>query len=272
MNDKSSIDSWLTGAIRQLLDAGIPSARLDAELMLAHTLRKDVTWLHAHNDEALDPRHREIANARLQLRLDRVPIAYILGYKEFYGRRFTVTTTTLIPRPESEAMIELLGELPLQPDMKLVDVGTGTGCLGITAKLEHPELDVTLLDIDIHTLNVAEKNADTLKADVTALKSDLLEGYPYQADIILANLPYVDPEWETSPETQHEPEIALFAKDNGLALIKKLIDQCQMKLAPQGYVLIESDLRQQHIITLYAEQHGLSHVKTHGLIAVYQAV
>lgn len=270
MHNKSNIDGWLTNAIRKLLETGIPSARLDAELILSHTLKKGRTWLHAHGDETLESRQREIANARLDLRLDRVPIAYIIGHKEFYGRKFTVSTATLIPRPESEAMIELLGKLKLASPGRLVDVGTGSGCLGITAKLEHPELDVSLIDVDNHALNIAGKNADQLGADVTTIKSDLLSDYPFVADIILANLPYVDPEWERSPETNHEPSLALFAKDNGLDLIKKLINQTQTKLAKGGYILIEADRRQHHFITTYAEQSGLKLTDSNGLIVMYQ--
>jgi release factor glutamine methyltransferase len=272
MNDSSSISFWLTQATSHLAATGIPSARLDAELILSHTLRKGRTWLRAHDDELLDARTQEIADARLALRLDRVPVAYIIGHKEFYGRRFTVTTSTLIPRPESEAIIELLGELEIKDSMRLVDVGTGSGCLGITAKLEHPALDVTLIDTSAHALAVAKKNAAALNADVTFLKSDLLSGYPFTADIILANLPYVDPEWQRSPETDHEPSLALFAKDNGLALIKKLIDQSHTKLSKGGYILIEADRRQHHLITNYAQQHNLTLTATRGLIVTYQAV
>lgn len=268
---KSTIDTWLVSAIRQLIDAGIPSARLDAELILAHTLRNGRTWLHAHGDDLLDNRQREIADARLRLRLDRVPIAYIVGHKDFYGRRFRVTAATLIPRPESETIIELLKELPITPSMRLVDVGTGSGCLGITAKLERPELEVTLADIDSHAITVAKKNATMLKADVTIIKSNLLGDYPYQADIILANLPYVDHEWERSPETDHEPSVALFANDTGLALIKELIHQTTTKLTPGGYILIESDIRQRHAINHYAAKHTLQLIKEDGLIGLYQS-
>lgn len=270
MVNTSSIDTWLTEAIRQLLNAGIPSARLDAELILAHTLRKGRTWLHAHGDETLDARHRDIANARLDLRLDRVPIAYIIGHKEFYGRQFTVTTATLIPRPESETMIELLNELSVNAGMNLVDVGTGSGCLGITAKLEYPDITVTLLDIDTHALAVAEKNAIKLGAEVTTLKSNLLSDYPYVADIILANLPYVDTTWERSPETNHEPAKALFADNNGLALITQLIDQCDAKLSEGGYLLLEADRRQHHAITVYAEKRRFKLVAERSLILVYR--
>lgn len=266
-----TIDSWLTQAIRKLLEAGIPSARLDAELILAHTVRKGRTWLHAHGDETIDSRRLDIAYARLELRCDRVPLAYILGHKEFYGRRFEVTPSVLVPRPESEAFFTLLSRLPLTKGMQLVDVGTGSGCLGITAKLEHPELTVTLVDIDSHALRVAEKNATTLSAAITCIKSDLLVDYPYTADVVLANLPYVDQTWDNSPELRHEPSIALYAEDNGTYLIRRLIDQTDTKLKKGGYLLIEADNRQHHLITHYAESHGLRLIETEGLILLYQS-
>lgn len=135
-------------------------------------------------------------------------------------------------RPESEALIELLKEvmpkneaLIQERPLRLVDVGTGSGNLGITAKLLCPELDVTLIDASRHALTIAETNAESLHADVEALQSDLLSDYPFVADYIIANLPYVDPEWERSPETDHEPDSALFAANHGLALIFELIAQ-----------------------------------------------
>ena len=266
-----TIQEWLTQATNTLQGAGIPSARLDAELLLAHTLRKPRTWLHAHNDEPLLDRHHEIAEARLDLRLDRVPIAYIIGHKDFYGRSFKVTTATLIPRPESEDLIELLDAalpknaslLPETP-LRLVDVGTGSGILGITAKLEHPELDVVLVDVSRHALQVAEENAKSLKADVTLIQSDLLAQYPYVADVIVANLPYVDETWERSPETNHEPSLALFAHDGGKALIFKLLDQTTTALAANGKIILEADPEQHAAIIKYAAQHRLVHIETNG--------
>ncbi|UTX51087.1 peptide chain release factor N(5)-glutamine methyltransferase [Candidatus Saccharibacteria bacterium TM7i] len=259
-----TVQEWIHRATETLKGAGIASARLDAELLLAHTLRKPRTWLHAHGDDILSDRHYEIVEARLDLRLDRVPIAYIIGHKEFYGRRFKVTTATLIPRPESEDLISLLevalpsntSLLPTAP-LRLVDVGTGSGILGITAKLEHPELEVTLLDISRHALQVAEDNARALDADVTCIQSDLLGQYPYIADIIIANLPYVDAEWERSPETNHEPATALFAADNGKALIYILIEQTASVLKPGGYIILEADPVQHDDITRRAAKYRL---------------
>ena len=267
----TTIDNWLTEATRQLTDAQIPSARLDAELILSHTLRKTRTWLHGHNDEILESRSKEIANARLDLRLDRVPVAYIIGHKEFYGRTFKVTTATLIPRPESEDLIELLKEAVPKNEkllndraLRLVDVGTGSGSLGITAKLEHPELDVTLLDISRHALKIAEENAASHKATVTLARSDLLAAYPLVTDIIIANLPYVDIQWERSPETDHEPTEALFAANNGLALILELIIQTKEKLALGGKLILEADPEQHAEIKKQASKYGLIHVSTLG--------
>lgn len=268
MNENSqlatTVKDWLDDATRQLVFANIPSARLDAELLLAHTIRKPRTWLHSHIDDVLDSRQLEIARARLDLRLDRVPVAYIIGHKEFYGRTFKVTTATLIPRPESETLIELLAEalpknerLIAERPLRLVDVGTGSGCLGITAKLQNPELDVTLTDVSRHALNVAEDNAKALHADVELIQSDLLTSYPFMADCIIANLPYVDPEWERSPETDHEPASALFATNNGLALIFELIVQTKEKLAIGGTLILEADPEQHDAIKKEAAMYGL---------------
>ena len=259
-----TVNDWLAEATHQLVFKGVPSARLDAELLLAHTLRQPRTWLHGHSDDALEARIIEIANARLDLRLDRVPVAYIIGHKEFYGRRFKVTTATLIPRPESEALIELLKtavpkneSLLNERPLRLIDVGTGSGILGITAKLEHPELDVTLADISRHALKVATRNADTLNAEVTTLQSNLLADYPFVADVIMANLPYVNPQWERSPETEHEPALALFAENNGLALILELLTQTRTKLVNGGRLILEADPEQHPDIIKEAIKNGL---------------
>lgn len=252
------ISDWLKTATKSLKNIGISSARLDAELILANTLRKNRTYLHAHLDEEIDPRRFDIANARLDLRLDRVPIAYILGYKEFYGRRFTVSPSVLIPRPESEDLISLFLELTASEiaEKVLIDVGTGSGCLGITAKLERSNLSVILSDISKPALNIAEKNANTLNADVHIQQQSLLNGQLKPVDYIFANLPYVDKSWDVSPELQYEPEIALFAEDEGLKLILQLISQAPRCLTPEGLLFIEADPQQHNRIIDEAVKNG----------------
>lgn len=262
------ISTWLDQASRVLEDASVPSARLDAELILAHTMRKDRTYLHAHSDDEITEHHLEAADARIQARADRTPLAYITGSKEFYGRNFCVTPAVLIPRPESETIITLLREvidtqsslLPIAK--KLVDIGTGSGCLGITAKLEFPELSVILTDNSRYALKVAEENAQSLHADVTVMHGSLLSVNPGPIDYILANLPYVDKHWERSIETNYEPSEALFADDDGLALIKRLICETPFYLRPDGYLLLEADPVQHRQIIDFASDYRLQHMKT----------
>jgi release factor glutamine methyltransferase len=264
----NSYEAWLVEATARLQEHDIASARLDAEIILAHTIRKGRTYLHAHSDESLADRDRDIANARIDLRTDRVPIAYIIGHKEFYGRRFNVSSSTLIPRPESEVVISLSGSL-LPPnlslfddDYRVVDVGCGSGNLGLTMKLEYPDLDVSLIDISPHALKIAASNASRLSAEVRIIRSDLLSEYPFTPDMIIANLPYVDPAWERSPETDHEPSIALFADDHGMAIIKKLLDQSSKVQKNGGIVIIEADPEQHETLIHYARERGYDLIST----------
>lgn len=262
-----TIAQWLKQATDQLADDLLPSPRLDAEIILAHTLKQPRTYLHAHNDDPLSPRDEEIANARIELRKDRVPVAYIIGHKEFYGRRFTVTPATLIPRPESEQLITMLrsllpttSALPGIATRRLVDIGTGSGCLGITAKLELPELDVALVDSSRHALNVAEKNLRQLGVTAETFVSDLLGDYPYSPDIVIANLPYVDRSWDVSPELANEPEEALYAGDGGLAIIKRCIEQVASRAKPGALLLLEADPRQLDDIATFARTSGFKEI------------
>jgi release factor glutamine methyltransferase len=255
-----SIKSWLDNATTQLTDCGINSARLDAELILSDTLGQDRTFLHAHSDETLKPEVLSRAQTNLQLRIKRVPIAYISGQKEFYGRIFGVTTDTLIPRPESEDVIESLkrvvddGIINLDKKPILVDIGTGCGILGITAKLEYPSFDVTLSDISAEALRVALSNANNLNADVDVIKGNLLENYDGKIDVTLANLPYVNPSWDRSEETNYEPASALFAADNGQKIIKDLLRKATKKIQPRGIIILEADPTQHKPLSEFAEQ------------------
>lgn len=269
-----TIAEWLEQTAAELADNMIPSARLDAEIILAHTIRKSRTWLHAHSEEDLDPRFRDIADARAELRLERVPIAYIIRHKEFYRRRFYVSPEVLIPRPESEVLIDLMKNwLTDHPEARhCVDVGTGSGCLGITAKLEALQLSVTLCDIDKAALKIAQRNSHDLEANVKTLRSNLLDAYPLRADIVIANLPYVDRSWAVSEDTKAEPDLALFADDGGLALIKELIKTAVDKTTDKSAMLLEADPRQHADIIDFAKTHGYRHLKTDGFGVLLERV
>lgn len=273
MNQKSIIKTWVKDSAEQLAEVGIETALLDAEIILAYTLRKPRTYLYAHGDDDIPTRELESANARLDLRLARTPIAYITGVKEFYGRDFEVNQNVLIPRAESEAIIDSLNQLQIHADSTLLDIGTGCGCLGITAKLELPKLHVALVDVSQPSLTIATKNADRLGADVAFIKNDLLKPnnqLPPHVDIILANLPYVDIEWQCSPETRYEPAQALYADRGGLELIYQLIVEAPDYLTRNGYLLLEADTRQHQAIVKYATSLGYSSVQTNGFCLVFQ--
>ena len=266
-----TIHKWVASAREDLHATHVPTPELDAELILAFALDVDRTWLHAHSEDTLPASIIKKADALLSKRTHRIPLAYLTGTKEFYGRDFIVTPDVLIPRPESEMMIDLLKELPLPNNAQASDIGTGSGCLGLTAKLECPQIrDMFLCDISSKALTVAKQNNRTHFhiTKVQYYQSDLLKNVPADNDVILANLPYVDEEWERSPETNHEPAIALFAKDHGLALIYELLSQAPQVLATGGYVLLEADPEQHNAIITEAKKSGLAYETTQDYIVV----
>ena len=254
-----NVSSWLKKAA---------ISRLDAELILANSLGKDRVFLHAHPDYELSEKEERKADSNLERRANHEPIAYILGYKEFYGRKFTVSPDVLIPRPETEAIINLAKELKPQT---ILDVGTGSGCIAITLKLELPTSDVSAVDISPKALKIAEKNAADLGAKITFKESDLLSRVQDKYDLIVANLPYVDKNWDwLSPELAYEPDLALYAKDTGLYDIKRLIRQAEAHLTKQGALILESDLSQHDKIQEFIDTNtNLTLVKTEGLAQMF---
>jgi len=254
-----TVHNWLTQATATLTAADIPTSRLDAEVLLAFSLGTTRSWLHAHGDNILDHKVEKRATKLLNQRMERTPIAYLTGHKEFYGRNFTVTPDVLIPRPETETMIELAKELKLTGH--LLDLGTGSGCIGVTLALE-TGCALTLSDISPAALAIARKNAEALSVNALFVESNLLEYWlthatPALFDVITANLPYVNRDWERSPETKYEPELALFADNDGMALILTLITHASRVLRPNGFLLLEADPEQHDAIINHATQNGL---------------
>lgn len=253
-----NVSEWLGQATLKLQRAGIASARLDAELLAGHLLRKNRTFVHAHGNDSLSAATLHQLNELLQKRADHQPLAYLLGYKEFFGHVFTVTPDTLIPRPETESLVEQVLKLPLAPHSQVVDIGTGSGAIAISLALGRPDLHIFARDISPEALRVAQYNAQNLKTSIDFKLQDLLEGEPHGPfAAIVANLPYVNESWQRSPETAFEPDGALFADDGGLALIAELLRQAPKRLAPKGFVVLEADPRQHKPITSLAAAQGL---------------
>ena len=198
----------------------------------------------------------------------------------FYGRDFLISPDVLIPRPETELMIDAVLNLVGKPyipgvkpskaifpqDLTIVDVGTGSGCIAITLKLELPDAKVVAADISEKALEIAKKNADNLGVKIEFLQSDLLEKVEIKSDLIVANLPYVDENWEwiDKEALSQEPALALYADDGGLELIYKLINQ----VAERGvkHLILEADPCQHELIVNYAKKKGLTLRETRGFV------
>ena len=263
-----TIDEWLNKASKQI-------SRLDAELILQHYLEvEDRSYLVSHGYiELMDT---EELDSRLARRADKEPLAYILGYKEFYGRRFTVTPDVLIPRPETETIIDIVNEIK---PTHVLEVGTGSGCISITIDLERQKWNrkwpkqpqgggcalpimptTTAVDISKKALAVAQINATHYGVYTNFIQSDLLENIDYvgEGTLVIANLPYVDKKWEwlDKKALSYEPAEALYAKNHGLMLIFRLIRQCE----GAGGLILEADPSQHDAIERYAREHGHWHL------------
>ncbi|WP_414841003.1 peptide chain release factor N(5)-glutamine methyltransferase [Enterococcus saccharolyticus] len=175
------------------------------------------------------------------------PPQYLIGHEEFYGRQFQVTENTLIPRPETEELVELCLQTTSQDSLTVVDVGTGTGAIAITLKAERPTWQVASVDISEKALEVAKKNSQLLDVAVDFYLGDTLEPISEAIDVLISNPPYISQEeWDVMDESVRcfEPKTALFAENNGLAIYEKLAEQAKVKLKPQGKIFLEIGFQQ----------------------------
>ena len=268
------IAEWLAKSTTILQTAGIDSARLDSLILLENVLSYSRVDILTRQDDVIPDKALRLLDNYLSRRLKREPIAYIIGKKDFYGREFNVTNDVLIPRPESETIIDKVLALHLSKDARIVDVGTGSGVLAITLALELPNVQVHAIDVDKSALEIAKKNNHLLQGNVHFFQGDLLESVRLKYDVIVANLPYVSDTQYVSPETVYEPRLALYADDDGLYLIKKLLAQIQTQrlLENSGYLLLESEPRQHDAIQRYAKNCDFRLVNTHGFIQLFQLI
>ena len=244
-----TVKGWLEQAATKLKLMGIGSARLDALILLEDELGKDRAWILAHPETILQEPSLQKLNKKLVRRASHEPLAYIRGFSEFYGRKFKVNKRVLEPRPESEAMIELLKQLvdskQLTVNSKIADIGTGSGALGITAALELHNHNVDLYDIDANCLAVAKHNAALHELHLHCHKRDLLNRPVRTYDVILANLPYVPNRWKINEAAAMEPRIAIFGGKDGLDIYRRLFEQIK-KLSWQPKYIFTESLPPQH--------------------------
>lgn len=237
--------TFLASATAALKQANIETARLDCLVLLEDCLHKDRTHILAHPELQLNDDQISWLNARLHRRAQHEPLAYIRNRAEFYGRKFFVTEHTLVPRPETEAMVEMVIAIVLnKKGVRIADVGCGTGCIGISLALELPKATILLYDIDPQTLAIARKNSKQYGLQLFAAAGDLLHALP-AVDVIVTNLPYVPESFRTNPEVSFEPSHAVFAGPDGLALYRRFWRQAAELQKKPTHILTES-LPEQH--------------------------
>ena len=237
---------------RTLEEAGIPDARLEAEVLLTNVVQMPRHRIYAYQEQELSSEQEEHLERLLDRRLKREPLAYILGHREFYGVDLAVGRGVMIPRPETELLVEQTLFLALMHmeagELVIAEPGTGTGAISIVLAIHLPMARIYATELHPEALSFAERNvAQHNVADrVTLLQGDLVAPVPEAPDIIVANLPYI-PSGQIEglqPEVQWEPRSALDGGPDGLDAIKSLLSQARKVLKPDGVILLEIDPHQ----------------------------
>ncbi len=250
-------------AYQRLAEAGCDTPRLDGEVLLGHALQQERTWLYANFNTSIAPSQLNLFDRLLQRREQREPVAYLVGHKEFYGLEFEVSSAVLIPRPETELLIETALKIPKNPksSLSIVDVGTGSGCLAITLAKHLPMASISAIDISPDALQIARQNATRhhVNSQIIFYQGDLLQPIPHAVEMIVSNPPYLSrAELITNvyPEVGHyEPALALVGGEDGLAIIRQLLIQAKEKLKPNGTLLVEIGFTQGQAVAQLAQAH-----------------
>jgi release factor glutamine methyltransferase len=262
MQSNAQIRNALRHAIARLNAAAVPSSALSAELLLMHTLGRDRTWLYTHSDEALESSAAEKYFGLIARRVAGEPTQYLIGKQEFWGLEFEVTPAVLIPRPETEHVIEValerMGKEKRSESLRIADVGTGSGCIAVALAKEFPKAEIVATDISQSAIEVAQRNAVRHKvADrIQFIETDLMaecfhqspitnhQSRPFHAPfaLIVSNPPYVagnDANTLQREVHDHEPHIALFGGPTGTEIYARLIEQAGSLLTPNGHLVLE---------------------------------
>ena len=259
-----SIRHWLEQATRRL-DAHSDSPRLDAELLLAHCLQRDRSWLMAWPEHPLEPAMVDCFQALLRQRLEGQPVAYLLGEREFWSLSLAVTPATLVPRPETELLVETaLDWLADRPAPRLLEMGTGSGAIALALKKERADADITATDISPRALAVAAGNARRHRLDIRFLVSDWYAAIDGGAvfDLILSNPPYIaagDPFLQRG-DLPAEPQQALCSGPEGLEALRRIIAGAPDRLKPGGGLILEHGYRQGDAVRGLLQAEGFERV------------
>lgn len=255
-DESITVRQALDAAIRFLEQQTIAGARLDAELLLAHTLRRDRAWLLAHDDTLLTPFQVADFESFISRRSEHIPVVHLTGLREFYGLEFDITPDVLTPRAETEQMVEWAVKYTPHGG-KLIDIGTGSGAIAIAIAKHRPDLQITATEVSPAALSVARGNAAKHDTKLTFIESDLWHNVTGTFDTVVTNLPYLRDDAELMPEVTREPAVALFGGSDGLELYRRFLTQLPRHLAPGGYLFTECDPWQHEDLIAAAAKHHL---------------
>ena len=237
----------LVAATQRLEEVDLTTASLDAQVILGHVLQKERAWLFTHYDYKLTPTEAETYADLVARRAANEPVAYLVGRREFYGLELAVDPRVLIPRPETELLVDaVLDHIDSRPDkaVKMVDVGTGSGAIALAVAANCPSVQIYAIDLSADALAVARTNVERLdtRRQITLMQGDLLQTLPEPVDIVAANLPYItsrDFPNLMADVRDYEPRLALEAGPEGLDLIARLLDQVPDHVNPGGVLFLE---------------------------------
>ncbi len=267
-----NIDGLLREATRHL-QASTDSPRLDAELLLAYVLGRDRVYLYCYPESLLPADQLDHYQVLLQRRQQGEPLAYLTGFKEFWSLPLSITPQVLVPRPETELLVELaLDCFAQQQSIKVADLGTGSGAIALALAHERPHWRITATDISTPALEIARSNAQTLK-NVWFLSGHWFVPLNAQRlQLIISNPPYIDshdPHLQ-QPELRHEPQQALVSPAHGLRDIMHIIDQSPQHLLAGGFLILEHGFDQGSAVRKRLKYRGFSAIATHHDLAGHE--
>jgi release factor glutamine methyltransferase len=259
-DEVSTLQVALLGAQKHGID------KLDARMLLLHALGKnplDAAWLLAHGQDALVPAQAEAFGTACTRRRAGEPVAYITGQREFYGLHLQVDARVLVPRPDTETLVDwALERLTGLTAPQVIDLGTGSGAIALAIQKARPDAVVTAVDISADALTVAQTNATRLKLPVAFIHSEWLAEVKGGFDLVVSNPPYITDADPHLPALAFEPRSALTAGPDGLDDIRKIIAQAPAHLRPKGWLLLEHGYDQAPAVTALMEQAGFGQIQS----------
>tara|TARA_B100001142_G_C14341207_1_gene657952 strand:+ start:1777 stop:2616 length:840 start_codon:yes stop_codon:yes gene_type:complete len=242
-----------------LMKSGSPDSRLEAEILLRHVLKIDRATMFSNLENVLDNKQENDIAELVQRRLANEPLSYITGTREFYSLDFQITSDVLIPRQETETLVDEVIKISKENPLKIVDVGTGSGAIAIALAVNLPLAKIIATDISVDALHVAESNTkmNDVFSRINFKQGNLLDVLDEKVDVIVSNPPYIPSNQieHLQPEVKKEPHIALDGGSDGLEYIRQLIGNCSENLNDNGHIFIEIDPSQSEEVLEIADTH-----------------